>query len=58
MLASQVKKHKKIEFEQKKDRIYAKISNNFIESTIHNSTLSALKTIYFLASTIERVKGI
>lgn len=57
MLASQVKKQKIANFEKKRDRIHAKISNNFIESTIQNSTLNALKTIYFLASAIEKVEN-
>lgn len=57
MLASQVKKQQIAKFTEKKDKIHAKISNNFIESTIHNSTLNALKTIYFLASAIEKVEN-
>lgn len=57
MLASQVKKQKIANFEKKRDRIHAKISNNFIESTIQNSTLSALKMIYFLASAVEKVEN-
>lgn len=57
MLASQIKKQQISKFTEKKDRIHAKISNNFIESTIQNSTLSALKMIYFLASAVEKIEN-
>lgn len=57
MLASQIKKQQIAKFTEKKDKIHAKISNNFIESVIQNSTLTALKTIYFLAAAVEKVEN-
>jgi len=42
----------------KKAKVHRKISNTFIESAIQKNTASALKTIYYLASTIEAIKDL
>jgi plasmid replication initiation protein len=48
---------KKIQLEKlkkQKEKPHQKISNTFINSTIHKSTAGALKTIFYLASVLEK----
>ena len=46
MLPSEWKRQKAAELAAQKTKVHRKISNNFIESAIKNSNLSALKTIF------------
>jgi len=50
-------KRKKLEA-SKKLTVHQKISNTFIESALQNNNISALKTIYYLASAIETIKDL
>jgi len=52
MLPSDYKKIKRAE--KKKPKVYNRISNTFIENAIAKSNLSALKTIYFLSTVLEK----
>lgn len=48
--------YKKIKREQnKKPKVHQKIANTFIENAITKSNLSALKTIYYLSTILEKV---
>ena len=52
---SNIAKKKREKYEKSKLTVHNKVSNTFIESAIKNNTETALKTIYFLASTIENL---
>lgn len=58
MLPSEFKKLQKQKLEAQKSRVHKKISNTFIESAIQNNNASAIKTIYYLASTIETIQNL
>ena len=49
---------KKSKLKASKSKVHQKISNTFIESAIQKNNASAIKTIYYLARTIETVKDI
>lgn len=51
-----IAKLKKKKLEESKRNIHPKISNTFIESAIQNNNASAIKTIYYLASHLEKLK--
>jgi len=55
MLPSKWKKQQAEKLANQKVKIHRKISNTFIENAIQKNTLSALKTIYYLASIIEEL---
>jgi len=50
-----IAKLKKKKLEDSKRNIHPKISNTFIESAIQNNNASAIKTIYYLASHLEKL---
>jgi len=50
-----IAKYKRKEYEKSKITIHNKVSNTFIESAIKNNTVTALKTIYYLAGGIENL---
>jgi plasmid replication initiation protein len=50
-----IAKMKKKKLADSKRNIHPKISNTFIESAIQNNTASAIKTIYYLASHLEKL---
>jgi len=53
-----IAKMKKAKLAASKTKVHQKISNTFIESALQNNNISALKTIYYLASAIETVKDL
>jgi plasmid replication initiation protein len=53
-----IAKMKKAKLEASKSKVHRKISNTFIESAIQNSNASAIKTIYYLASAVEKIDGL
>jgi len=55
MLPTKWKKQQAEKLATQKVKIHRKISNTFIENAIQKNTLSALKTIYYLASIIEEL---
>lgn len=50
-----IAKMKQKQLEKSKITVHNKISNTFIESAIRNNTVTALKTIYYLASAVENL---
>lgn len=56
MLPSEAKKLKLQKLKQQKVKPHQKIANNFIESALIKSNTSALKTIFYLASILERAE--
>jgi hypothetical protein len=53
-----IAKMKKAKLEASKTKVHRKISNTFIESAIQNNNVTALKTIYYLASAVETVNDL
>lgn len=56
MLPTEWKRKQAEKLKNQKIQPHRKISNTFIESAIQKSSLSALKTIYYLASIIEKME--
>lgn len=54
MTIAEYKRKQKEKLEAQKAKPLQKISNNFINNTIAKSNLSAIKTIYYLASILEK----
>jgi len=54
MTIAEYKRKQKEKLAAQKNKPIQKISNNFIDNTIAASNLSAIKTIYYLASIIEK----
>lgn len=54
MTIAEYKRKQKEKIEAQKSKPIQKISNNFINNTIAKSNLSAIKTIYYLASILEK----
>lgn len=55
MLPSTWKKMQNEKLKAQKTKVHKKISNNFIESAVKNNTVSALKTIYYIATGLEQL---
>jgi len=53
-----IAKMKRDNLAKSKRTIHPKISNTFIESAIQNNNASAIKTIYYLASHLEKLKDL
>jgi plasmid replication initiation protein len=56
MTVAEFKRRKKEELALQKAKPLQKISNNFIDNTIVNSNANAIKTIYYLASILEKME--
>ena len=56
MLPSQYKRQ--LEQELKKPVVHKKIANTFIENTLHNKTIGAVKIIYYLSTILKEFKDI
>jgi len=54
MTVAEFKRRQKEELAKQKAKPLQKISNNFIDNTITGSNMSAIKTIYYIASIIEK----
>lgn len=56
MLPSEWKRKEAEKLKRQRIKPHQKISNTFIESAIKNSTVSALKTIYYIATIVEKME--
>lgn len=58
MLPSEWKRLKAEQLKAQKTKVHRKISNNFIESAIQRNNLNALKTIFYLASKLDKIDNL
>lgn len=56
MTPRELKQLQKEKLENQKLQPHKKISNNFIDATIKNNTVGALKTIYYISALIEKIE--
>ncbi len=56
MTPRELKKLQKEKLEKQKLQPHKRISNNFIDATIKNNTIGALKTIYYISALIEKIE--
>ena len=56
MTVAEYKRRQKEELAKQKLRPIQKISNNFIDNTLSNASIGAIKTIYYLATIIEKME--
>jgi len=58
MTIAKWKKLQKEKLQKQKIKIHNKISNNFIDNTIKKNNSSAIKTIYYIASIVEKIEDL
>jgi hypothetical protein len=56
MTLAEFRRKKREELKKLKTKPLQKISNNFIDNTIYRNNASAIKTIYYLASVLEKIE--
>jgi plasmid replication initiation protein len=54
MTIAEFKRKQREELEKQKSKKILKISNDFIDNTVHNNNLVAIKTIFYLSSVLEK----